>query len=211
MGLVQRLQRTAVKQRPHQETGRQQAATSEPVVLHHGREGRRCRSRRGAADCCNGLLGGARNPGHSAFDRSSHAVERTAIAPDGLKMVPAAEGTHRNSGMHTNRDFVHGSPGLSGTKESRNLLSRSVGGEGHWRTGLSGLSPVPATGRPSTLQTGDTTVGRSDFEKRPSLGGFGMKRPSNLAGASSRLRVGFSADGNLRRIRRAAWPRSARC
>ena len=32
-------QRTAVKQRPHQETGRCQVATSEPVVLHHGREG----------------------------------------------------------------------------------------------------------------------------------------------------------------------------
>ena len=32
-------QRTAVKQRPHQETRRCQVATSEPVVLHHGREG----------------------------------------------------------------------------------------------------------------------------------------------------------------------------
>ena len=31
-------QRTAVKQRPHQETGSCQVATSEPVVLHHGRE-----------------------------------------------------------------------------------------------------------------------------------------------------------------------------
>ena len=32
-------QRTAVKQRPHQETERSQVATTEPVVLHHGREG----------------------------------------------------------------------------------------------------------------------------------------------------------------------------
>jgi len=35
-------------------------ATTEPVVLHHGREGGGYRSRRGAADCFNGLLGGAR-------------------------------------------------------------------------------------------------------------------------------------------------------
>jgi hypothetical protein len=32
-------QRTAVKQRPHQQNGRPQVATSEPVVPHHGREG----------------------------------------------------------------------------------------------------------------------------------------------------------------------------
>jgi hypothetical protein len=31
-------QRTAVKQRPHQETTSYQQATSEPMVLHHGRE-----------------------------------------------------------------------------------------------------------------------------------------------------------------------------
>ena len=57
-------QRTALKQRPHQETPTCQVATSEPVVVHHGREGRRCRSRRvaavGAAACLNGLLGGLR-------------------------------------------------------------------------------------------------------------------------------------------------------
>ena len=35
-------------------------ATSEPVVLHHGREVRGISSRRRAAGCCNGLLGGAR-------------------------------------------------------------------------------------------------------------------------------------------------------
>ena len=29
---------------------------TEPVVLHHGRETRGSRSRRRAADCCNGLL-----------------------------------------------------------------------------------------------------------------------------------------------------------
>jgi hypothetical protein len=51
--------RTAVQQRPHQETGRVQVATSEPVVLHHGREGGRRSSRRGAAGCCNSLLAGA--------------------------------------------------------------------------------------------------------------------------------------------------------
>ena len=51
-------QRTAVKQRPHQETERHQVATSEPVVHHHGREGAGCRWRRGAAGCFNGLLGG---------------------------------------------------------------------------------------------------------------------------------------------------------
>jgi hypothetical protein len=32
-------QRTAVKQRPHQEITSGQVATSEPVVLHHGRQG----------------------------------------------------------------------------------------------------------------------------------------------------------------------------
>src|ERR1041384_85590 len=32
-------QRTGVQLRPHQETGRHQVATSEPVVGHHGREG----------------------------------------------------------------------------------------------------------------------------------------------------------------------------
>jgi hypothetical protein len=36
--LARSAQRTAVKQRPHQETGRQQVATTEAVVLHHGRE-----------------------------------------------------------------------------------------------------------------------------------------------------------------------------
>jgi hypothetical protein len=36
-------QRTAVKQRPHQETERHQVATSEPVVHHHGRQVGRCR------------------------------------------------------------------------------------------------------------------------------------------------------------------------
>src|SRR5258706_15937141 len=36
---VESAQRTAVKQRPHQETERRQVATSEPVVHHHGREG----------------------------------------------------------------------------------------------------------------------------------------------------------------------------
>jgi hypothetical protein len=35
--------------------------TSEPVVLHHGRQAGRCRSPRGAAVCFNGLLGGARH------------------------------------------------------------------------------------------------------------------------------------------------------
>ena len=37
--LARSAQRTAVKQRPHQETGRPQVETSEPVVLHHGRQG----------------------------------------------------------------------------------------------------------------------------------------------------------------------------
>src|SRR5258706_533891 len=36
---VESAQRTAVKQRPHQETRWSQVAMSEPVVLHHGREG----------------------------------------------------------------------------------------------------------------------------------------------------------------------------
>src|SRR6188768_1974639 len=53
-------QRTAVKQRPHQETERCQVATSEPVVLHHGREGGPDGSRPGAAVCFNGLLGSQR-------------------------------------------------------------------------------------------------------------------------------------------------------
>jgi hypothetical protein len=38
LALLPSAQRTAVKQRPHQETERQQVAMSEPVVLHHGRE-----------------------------------------------------------------------------------------------------------------------------------------------------------------------------
>jgi hypothetical protein len=37
-------------------------ATTEPVVIHHGREARPFTSRRRAADCCNGLLGGVRWP-----------------------------------------------------------------------------------------------------------------------------------------------------
>jgi hypothetical protein len=53
-------QRTAVKQRPHQETRRYQVATSEPVVVHHGREGGRRRSRGVRPSVFNGLLGGAR-------------------------------------------------------------------------------------------------------------------------------------------------------
>jgi hypothetical protein len=36
-------------------------AITEPVVLHHGREGGGFTSRRGAAVRCNGLLGGTRN------------------------------------------------------------------------------------------------------------------------------------------------------
>src|SRR5207248_1126825 len=51
-------QRTAVEQRPHQETGRQQVATSEPVLHHHGREGRG-NGRDNALVCFNGFLGGA--------------------------------------------------------------------------------------------------------------------------------------------------------
>ena len=52
-------QRTAVQLRPHQQTMRYQVAKNEPVVVHHGRQVERCRSRQGAAVCCNGLLGGA--------------------------------------------------------------------------------------------------------------------------------------------------------
>jgi hypothetical protein len=55
-GIDSPAQRTAVKQRPHQETGRHQVVTTAPVVLHHGREGGRYMSRRGAAVCFNGLL-----------------------------------------------------------------------------------------------------------------------------------------------------------
>jgi len=53
-------QRTAVKQRPHQETTGCRQAMTEPVVLHHGREGGPCRRQRGAADCFNGLLASSR-------------------------------------------------------------------------------------------------------------------------------------------------------
>ena len=53
-------QRTAVKQRPHQETGRQQVAMTEPVVLHHGRKGG-CDGRDEVRPSAfNGLLGGPR-------------------------------------------------------------------------------------------------------------------------------------------------------
>jgi hypothetical protein len=59
-------QRTAVKQRPHQETTSLQAVMTEPVVPDHGREGRRIKSRRGAAVSFNSLLGG--DPQHAAVD-----------------------------------------------------------------------------------------------------------------------------------------------
>jgi hypothetical protein len=51
-------QRTAVKQRPHQETRRHQLATSEPVVLHHGREGGGAGHDEVRPSVFNGLLGG---------------------------------------------------------------------------------------------------------------------------------------------------------
>jgi hypothetical protein len=51
-------QRTAVQLRPHQQTIRAQLATTEPVVLEHGREVGGLRSRQRAAGYCNGLLGG---------------------------------------------------------------------------------------------------------------------------------------------------------
>ena len=38
-------------------------ATSEPVVLHHGRQARRLCKLRGAAACFNSLLGGLRDKG----------------------------------------------------------------------------------------------------------------------------------------------------
>jgi len=56
-GLRQPGQRTAVKLRPHQETTSWQIATSEPVVLHHGRERGGGRARRGAAVSFNSLWG----------------------------------------------------------------------------------------------------------------------------------------------------------
>jgi hypothetical protein len=40
---------------------------TEPVVLHHGRQEGRIRSRRGAAICCNGRLGGAAPPAASGI------------------------------------------------------------------------------------------------------------------------------------------------
>lgn len=54
-------QRTAVKQRPHQETERLQVATTEPVVLHHGREDGGAGGDDVRSPVFNGLLGGARN------------------------------------------------------------------------------------------------------------------------------------------------------
>jgi hypothetical protein len=52
---------------------RQPVATSEPVVHHDGREGGRRRSRRGAADCLNGLLGS-----QSADSRGATSLSRRA-------------------------------------------------------------------------------------------------------------------------------------
>src|SRR5215216_4210879 len=52
-------QRTAVQLRPHDQSKRSSVDKTEPVVLHHGREARPFTSRRRAAVCCNGLLGGA--------------------------------------------------------------------------------------------------------------------------------------------------------
>ena len=64
-------QRTAVKQRPQQETRRWQVATSEPVVLHHGREERGGRSRRRAAVSFNSLLGSLVRQCASSRERQS--------------------------------------------------------------------------------------------------------------------------------------------
>ena len=70
-------QRTAVKQRPHQETGRQQVATSEPVVHHHGRQGGGIRSRRGAAVCLQRLVGRRAQATRVTLQvRSSHRADR---------------------------------------------------------------------------------------------------------------------------------------
>jgi hypothetical protein len=44
-------------------------AMTAPVVLHHGREKRRCKQQRGAAVCCNSLLGGDRNKTREACTR----------------------------------------------------------------------------------------------------------------------------------------------
>jgi hypothetical protein len=67
-------QRTAVQLRSHQQMKRCQVATSQAVVVHHGLKVGRSRSRRGAADCCNGLLGGAPWPA----PRRAPACFRTA-------------------------------------------------------------------------------------------------------------------------------------
>ena len=64
-------QRTAVKLPPHPESTSCLDAMTEPVVFHHGRQGGRCSSRRGAAVSFNSLLGGVR---YGAVMRSSDTL-----------------------------------------------------------------------------------------------------------------------------------------
>ena len=60
-------QRTAVKLRPHQEATTVEVATSEPVVLHHGRQTRQSSKPGGSAGSFNSLVGGvATAPSDSA-------------------------------------------------------------------------------------------------------------------------------------------------
>src|SRR5687767_3030793 len=47
---------------------------TEPVVLHHGRQGGRCRLRRGTAVCFNSLLGGAHSGSCARPSFSARAV-----------------------------------------------------------------------------------------------------------------------------------------
>jgi hypothetical protein len=58
--IVSPAQRTAVKQRPHQQTESCQVATSEPVVHDHGRETDGPSHNEVRPSGFNGLLGGAR-------------------------------------------------------------------------------------------------------------------------------------------------------
>jgi hypothetical protein len=105
-------QRTAVKQRPHQENKRSRVAMSEPVVHHHGRERGPSRSRRGAAVCLQRLYGwtvplsiiftrgesGARDmrPPVTNLQRRARDAHQLTFAPSGVpKPVTNTQGKPR--------------------------------------------------------------------------------------------------------------------
>ncbi len=75
---------------------RAQVEMSEPVVLHHGREGGRCWSQRGAAVCFNSLLGGARDSSTSRDRWVLRALGRRSDPHPDRKVVAREEPEDRS-------------------------------------------------------------------------------------------------------------------